>query len=360
MIQRLPRAAFNPRVHSLPISIRLGLFLLAILILNGCGEKDTGPLVELYHPPQVFDRRCDDFSANIGGELSERAESARFRLNGGEWRLLPQGKPRARVPQFVIELDGDEMNASTNRLEIEATPKRGEPEQTVVDFTYDPAPVQLPLTVDWTDPVLVTEDGHWERFQDESSQWRVRPVLGTEGYDRVLVVCGAFPGGRRLETDVIYHSDLGGKEWGFGPLPMWGGRPDLSDQRPKRGWLFSLAWFFRRYKGVGSEFSNRYAKEPAEFSTSYKSIQLQKDIKYRIIVDCFPEVDSAGNHLRYRQLLKWWLDGESEPADWIDLADTEGYALPVRDYGVAIVNYRCQADYGPFVLTPLPARAVEQ
>ena len=72
----------------------------------------------------------------------------------------------------------------------------------------------------------------------------MRSKLGDEGYDRVIVFAGAFSGARRIETDMIFRYRVETGEWGFGLLPLWGGRPDEPTFRPKRGWLFSLAWFF--------------------------------------------------------------------------------------------------------------------
>jgi hypothetical protein len=328
------------------------------LHLRAAGKRLTGRnparLVHLYHPPVRCSRRNYDFTFNLPGCLDDIVSSARYRLNGGSWRSVGQGSPRAPAPEFVIELAVLDMRPGSNRLEIEALASGRAPEIGAWEFDYDPEPPRLPLVVDWSDPILEVEDGAWERWEQPNGSCRVRPVPGQEGYDRIVVAAGAFAGGRSIETDVVYRGHTGSTEWGFGLLPLWGGTLDEPEHFPRRGWLFSLSWYFNRYRGVGCEFSMRRGVEKARFCTSYRSLPLAADRPYRICVECRPEVDAQGNHLRYRQRLKWWAADEDPPAHWIELVDTTGWPLPERDYGVALVCYECQADFGPVLINSLP------
>ncbi len=339
---------------------RLKRRLLALASLLG-GSRE--PLLRFYHRPDLISRRDGDFLCNWPGRLHPAVESAAYRLNDGPWRPVAQEPPRAHPPDFLIELAPDELRHGENRLEAVARAFARGQETAAVTFVYDPAPVAPPLRRDWTDEASAqgnfeVEDGYWQRFAGQDGRWRVRPAPGHEGYDRVLIVAGAFPGGRRVETDVVFRRHTGGKEWGFGLLPLWGGRPDEPQRRPRRGWLFALGWYFNRYRGVGLEFSERVGREPDRSIALYRSLQLQAGRPYRVIAECRPLRDPAGGHLAYRQRLKWWPADQAEPPAWLELDDVEGAALPVRDYGVALVCYGVQADFGPVAVLPLPALEV--
>jgi hypothetical protein len=187
-------------------------------------------------------------------------------------------------------------------------------------------------------------------------EWRVRPVPGSENYDRIIAVTGAFAGGRRVETDLIFRSNAFGQvTFGFGVLSLWGGHPDDPGVSPRRGWNYGLAWFFSHHKGVGIEFSYKYGNAPIQCVSSYRTLNLAINHRYFLIAECWPELDTSGRHLRYRQRMKWWGEGEPAPDEWIDLADTEGAPIPAREYSVAIIAHHCQADFGPVVVTPLEA-----
>jgi hypothetical protein len=72
-----------------------------------------------------------------------------------------------------------------------------------------------------------------------------------------------------------------------------------------------------------------------------------------LTAECVPELDEDGNHLRYRQRLKWHADGEPAPDEWIELTDTQGAPLPPGEYAVGLVTHRCQVDFGPVTVTPI-------
>jgi hypothetical protein len=339
-------------------SVRAIFVAVAAIAAAGCYSTEPGPDVTFFHAPEKFDRRSDDFTANVTGTLGSHVESARFRVNGGDWKTLPQGKKRVEPPEFAVEIDAQHLKTGSNRLEV-ATDRSEEP--VGVEFAYDPSPISLPIEVDWRTWPLVADDGYWERYESADGTWRVRPVPGYEGFDRILVVAGAFAQGRRVETDMVFrHSTaVERQEWGFGLLPLWGGRPDTERSEPlRRGWLFGISWFFNRYRGVGLEFSFRDGTLPPKFTTSFNDWVLDSDVKYRIVSEAFREVRSDGSHAAYRQRMKWWKDGEPAPERWIELVDVQGAPLPARPYGVALVTFRTQVDYGPVSILPLPDRIV--
>ncbi|HET9062149.1 MAG TPA: hypothetical protein VFO62_02565 [Candidatus Binatia bacterium] len=317
-----------------------------------CISCRSEPLVTVFHEPSHFDRRAGAFSANVTGILADEDVEATYSLNGAPARTLPQGGHRAPPPRFIVEMEGTELREGPNRLELHARSGRHE-QRLAYDFTYDPTPPKLPIELDWEHAPIMVEDGQWERFRTEAGEWRVRSKLGDEGYDRVIVFAGAFSGARRIETDMIFRYRVETGEWGFGLLPLWGGRPDEPTFRPKRGWLFSLAWFFERQRGVGNEFSQRKGEEPWSFTTAYHDLEIEPNVRYRVITETWPETDAAGAFTRYFQRMKWWPADEPEPVGWIVLADDQRLPLPEGEYGVAFVCYRSQVDIGRVRITAL-------
>jgi hypothetical protein len=343
------------RSKALRTALALATVALVALISIRVREHASQPLVTVYHEPVRFDRRSHAFSANVTGTLADENVTAVYSLNGGPDVELPQGGHRSPPPRFIVEMEADELRAGSNRLDIRAR-RGGRTQELSYEFAYDPTPPRLPIELEWKDAAIVVEDGHWERFQSDDGQWRVRSKPGDEGYDRVIVFAGAFDGARRVETDVIFRYRVDAGEWGFGLLPLWGGRPENTDFRPKRGWLFSLAWFFERQRGVGNEFSQRTGVEPPSFTTAYHDLVLEPDVRYRVITETWPERDASGAFVRYFQRMKWWPAAAPEPAGWIVLADDQRLPLPERDYGVAFVCYRSQVDIGPVRILPIDAR----
>jgi hypothetical protein len=311
--------------------------------------------VQVFDLPDSFSRRSGDLTVNISGAISKFTKEVRYRLNDGHWQKVARGAPRAPEPLFLIELEAKKLHAGTNTLTIEASAFGRPPQSYQRQFKYDPSSVSLPITRDWLNSDLEAYDGYWEKFLSDGV-WRVRPKPGFEGYDRILMVAGAFAEGRRIETDVIFrYAVVNGREYGFGVLPLWGGHPDQIGHSPRRGWSFSIVWYWSRYRGVGSEFSYKFGATPSDWVNSYRNLTLEAEVKYAIMVECWPEYDENGKHLRYAQRSKWWKWGTPEPDDWIELIDTAGAPLPSAEYGVALVAYNCQVDFGPLVAKPLPA-----
>lgn len=330
--------------------------LAAMGIARGRNGSDRSP-IQIFHAPKRFTRRAGDFTANICGMFNAVVKRARYRLNAGAWLELGQTPPRVPSPLFTIELSAAELQAGTNALEIEATAGGRQTEMKSLQFEYDPVPITLPTRIEWSDHDLDVHDGHWENVVIGGRNC-VRPIPGTENYDRIIVVCGAFAEGRRIETDLIfrYHTDAE-RPFGFGVLPLWGGRPDDPRVSPRRGWNFSLAWFYSHYSGAGSEFSYKYGGEPPVWISSYRDLTLEAGRRYFLAIEVWPEQDAAGRHARYRQRLKWWPENGRLPDEWIELSDTAGAPIPRREYGVALIAHRCQVEFGPVAITPIERSA---
>lgn len=310
------------------------------------------PLVEIHHAAETYARRSGDFTVNITGSLGPHATGAKYRLNGASWRDLRCRAPRVPPPRFTIELDAEELRSGRNSLEIEASLLGMARRLTALCFVYDPAPVVLPRVEDWSSSDLDVQDGCWETFQLDG-QRRVRPRVGHEGYDRIAVVTGAFSGGRRVETDVIFRGNGMDGPFGFGVLPLWGGRPDEENVLPRRGWNFSLAWYYSYYEAVGQEFSYKRGAEPPAWVATYRNLDLERDVRYFVIVECWPRAGETGEHAGFEQRMKWWREGEPEPGEWMALSDAAGAPLPPGEFCVALISHRSQVDFGPVTVKPL-------
>jgi hypothetical protein len=335
-----------------------GALVLGALLVFGVLEfagSAKEPVVEVYHCPELFARRFGDVTANVTGEVSRFSRGVRYRVNGGDWVELRHSRSRIPAPLFTIEIAPDQLRVGSNTLEI--TGKRfGIWEQTRdCEFDYDSSGVVLPFIEDWTDTDLDVQDGYWETLEKEGEH-RVRPVPRHEGYDRLLLVTGAFAGARRVETTIILRNHAVDKPYGFGVLPLWGGRPDRDGILPRRGWNFSLVWFYSHYGGVGQEFSYKDSSALPDWASNYRSIHLQEDVPYRVVVEAGPVRHADGSHWCYYQRMKWWVEGEPEPEEWMELTDIVGSPLPPGEFSVALVAHRSQVEYGPVRVLPVEAQ----
>lgn len=332
---------------------RLLITLLLACVGGACRLGGDPELLVVHEPPRHFDRRSHDLHANVVGELALGAD-ATYRLNESPEVPVPQGEPRSPAPRFLIEMEASNLRFGLNRLEIHA--QRDDERQTATFvFLYDPAPPRWPLELDWENAPITVGDGRWERLRGDDGQWRVRSVPGDEGWDRILMLAGGSTEGRRVEAEMIYRYRVESGDMGFGILPLWGGHPDEPGVRPRRGWLYGIAWYSERHRGVGAEFSNRRGKEPISFTNRYVDYRIEPDARYRVIAEAWPE-HRGGRFVGYRQRMKWWRAGEAEPEKWIELADDQRQPLPERDYAVAFVCYRSQVELGPVRITQIPPR----
>ncbi|MEM9948979.1 MAG: twin-arginine translocation signal domain-containing protein [Cyanobacteria bacterium P01_D01_bin.36] len=327
-------------------------------IAFGCTPQSDESLIEVLHLPQTFSRRAGELTANVSGRYNRELTQLKYRVNGSQWQTFSMGNIRMPSPLFTVEMRAEDLQSGSNTITIEATPKRGDIQALALAFNYQPNPVSLPTTVDWTQSnQLDVQDGYWETLSAEGAT-RIRPVPGYENYDRIVNVTGAFAGGRRVETELTLRSHHDKRLYGFGVIPMWGGHVDEVDISPRRGWNFAIAWYYSAYKGIGAEFSLKQGDADANWISSYRNFKHEKGVPYRIIAECVPEVDAAGNHLRYAQRIKWFAAEETEPEEWLEVTDTEGSALPEGEYAVSVVAHRCQVEFGAVTVTELKALTV--
>ena len=165
-----------------------------------------------------------------------------------------------------------------------------------------------------------------------------RPRPSRESYDRITLATGAFPVDRRIETSLIFRHhildriDKGAREFGFGILSLWGGHPgSLNSSMPRRGWKFSLAWYWSKPGGVGNEISFRDGESEPAWVGSYRGLNLVSDVQYRVVIEVRQRDDSQGQ-VYIEQRLKWWQANEEIPAVWLVTEDREGARLPAGEY----------------------------
>lgn len=312
------------------------------------------PSVEVHHPRGPVQRRAGDFGVNVCGIASGQDLKLRYTLNGGPWRDARQEKPRTPPPRFTLELPARDLNDGVNQVRIEGRDAGGRISEVFHEFEYLSGEITFPVHRTWENPELDVVDGVWETAASGSERV-ARPVAGHEDYDRLLVVTGAFAGGRRVETTLTLREIMAvGKQHGFGLLPLWGGHPDEEAPSPGRGWRFSLGWYYTHYGSVGMEFSTKEGAAKYDFLAIYRSWQPERDRPYRVVMEAWPEKDASGAHARWQQRMKWWDAAESEPEHWMELSD-ETVPLPDLEYGVALIASRCHVEFGPVRVTALSA-----
>jgi hypothetical protein len=330
----------------------------AVLLLLGYVVYWNMPLLVVEHLPERYTRRAGDLSANVTGWMPRfLVRQATFRLNGGPEAPVGQGWPRDVPPNFTIELPADQLKAGKNVLEIEAKGWLRPSVRLTREFVYVPDPIRLPLTVEWQSELLDVQDGDWETTQEGGETW-VRPRPGTEDYDRILMATGSFEGDRRIETEAIFrHHTIGrfhkgAREYGFGVLSLWGGHPDEWSHRPRRGWSFALSWYWSKPGGIGNEISYRAGEGEASWVGGYRDFEVAPDVRYRIVVEVRRLHDPRGFDY-FEQKTKWWRSGTKEPPRWMILDDRGGGTLPSGPYGIAVMAFNCQAEFGPVRVLPI-------
>ena len=333
--------------------------LVVLFVVFGAVEfvrhADT-PLVDVYHCPEVFERRWGDFTANVTGKLAPFARDVKYRVNGGDWIDVGHSRSRIPAPKFTIEIDPADLRPGPNTLEFRGKRYGVWEDSNVCEFGYDSSAVQLPVVEDWSAPDLDAQDGYWETIEADDGELRARPVPGQEDYDRILVITGAFAGARRVETSLILRDHATDKPFGFGVLPLWGGRPDRDGMLPRRGWNFSLVWYYSHYGGIGQEFSYKETSALPDWVSNYRSLEIESGVRYHIIVEAGPVANADGGHSHYYQRMKWWPEGGEEPVEWMDFTDVEGSPLPPGEFCVALVAHRSLVEYGPVRVLPLDGR----
>ncbi|MDJ0517470.1 MAG: hypothetical protein QNJ74_14865 [Trichodesmium sp. MO_231.B1] len=341
--------------------IRTATLSTVSVVIYGC-IKENQPLIEIFNSPKRFTRRHGELTANICGSLSSQVKNARYSLNEGSWVAIAQGRPRTPAPIFTIELKAEDLLEGINQLKIEAISTQEVSEIETLEFEYNSSDISLPIICDWSkeEDILDIQDGLWERYQLDN-QWRVRPKPGFEEYDRILNVTGAFPGGRRVETEMIFRRNIwwmegGFRDYGFGVLSMWGGHPDEPLFRPRRGWRFGLSLYWKPIDSLRLEFSEKYGDaQPINKYSPKQDFEPKGGMRYFVVIESLPVQDKLGNHLYYQQRTKWWQEGQREPDTWMEVDSLkEGKSMiPEGEYAVALLAHRAQVDFGAVKITPL-------
>jgi hypothetical protein len=310
------------------------------------------PLITVRHCPACFQRRAGDLTANVCGTFARHVSVAHYRLNGGKAIPLGSIQPRIPSPLFTIELAAETLRPGRNELCIEATSRFGGSASKCFSFEYDARIPTLPGDIAPEHLDLDVQDGHWEA-RPVAGGFCLGPVRGTEGYDRILNLVGTFPGAREVSVEVIFRRVLtAGKPFGFGILPLWGGRPDVSGYTPRRGWNFSSAWYYSFFGGVGMDFSYKHGDAEPEWVAAYRNLTLEAGRPYRIRCQVWPMLTETG-HTGYRQRMKWWPADAAEPGDWLELLNRPGALMPPGEYSTALIAHCCQVDFSRPHVAPL-------
>jgi hypothetical protein len=314
----------------------------------------SSPLISIVHLPEIYARRGSSLSANATARSSKRVTDIRYRVNDHPWHRIARLSTKRFVNGIVtFEMPMEELTPGRNRVRIEAdAPLRAKEQQEFV-FSYDPAPVVLPLRRAWEGEQLEAQDGYWEAVEVEG-EWRVRPKPGYEGYDRILLVTGAFSSSRRIETHMVFRHAVPTrrKEVAFGVLSLWGGHPGSWSSLPRRGWSFAMAQYWSKPGGVGSEFSHYDETSAPLWVNSYRNAPLLENVRYHMVIEVEQE-RVQGQHRLHRQRTKIWPDGQPEPDEWLVLTDEEGARIPEGEYAVALFALDCQVEFGPVLVLPL-------
>lgn len=308
--------------------------------------RSADPSIWLDRLPDQVGPRSDDLTLNVSGILGPE-QRAEWQWNEGEWSPVGQAQPRAPAPEFIIEIPADQIAAgTTNTLGLRIGRQNGETTQYEHRFN---------VGSDSTPGAMVPEphDGVWDWQPDLSA---VRPRPGHEGYDRVFILNPQISGGRHLRVKIAFdkstqrwtHRLRYGPQYGFGLVPLWGGHPDPEDVRPRRGWLYGLAWYYAREEGFGSEAANRSGGDPIEVVKQYGGWSPAAD----------SGIDAYATPVKSEQgdFLGWCLvsvlsssDGDIRPAPlFVDPA-----ILPERDYAAALIAHRTAVTFSEISWQPL-------
>lgn len=304
------------------------------------------PAIGEFSYPSVFRKRAGDLTANIVGSFSYAVVEARFSLNGGPEQKLGWQVPRVPRPLFVIELPVEQLQAGKNVVVLKTRSWTGAKSQSEFEFSYDDADVTLPISIDWTDDELDAQDGVWERLVNPAGcSVAVKP--GHERYDRILMASGAFSVEREITAEFIFHGPKDVlKPYGFGLLPLWGGRPGPDPAGPRSGWNFAIAWYYSIYSAVGMEFSYRRGTQAPDWVATYRNWDLKAGDACKVRVITTQQVQANDQAPGILQKMKWWRAGEPEPEQWMSLSDDSGCRLPEGEFAVALVAHNCSVQFG--------------
>jgi hypothetical protein len=307
------------------------------------------PRVEVFHLLKTYPARSGALTINVTGQITpiESAKTVRYRLNDGQWQIVPQEGPRTPPPTFTIEIPPESLKSGENCLYFNVQQVQTPQNDNLACFHYQASALRPEQTdeIDWNTQPLDVQDGRWQVI-NRSNGSMVRPVPGFEGYDRILNITGAFSGGRRVEATMVFEAATQlGKPFGFGVLPLWGGHPDETGYFPRRGWAYGLAWYYSLQNGVGAEIASKYAQEPFQSTYTYRSYAITPGSRYRLITEALPMHTSSGEYQGYAVRMKWWRGGETEPKSWMSINEYAAQYLPEQNYAVALLAHRSQVEF---------------
>ncbi len=301
--------------------------------------------------PTAIELKTGDLTANFTGRkglVGLMVQDIAFRANQGEWHRFMPESPRVNARDILVEVPAAQLRAGANSVDVALTSYLGQRRQVQLMFDYDPRPVDLPLVRSWDKAIPEIQDGRWERVQTDLG-WRLRPVPGAEGYDRLVLASPPFTQGRRGSVDVTFLESTGAL-FGFGLIPLWGGHNDPEALSPRRGWEYGIAWYYSHKKGgFGVEVSQKYGSEKHRTSKRYQKADPVPGETYRLIAEAWPEKDASGRLLTYHLRMKWSHPASGAESDWIGMTDAK---VPLQDkpYAVALVAHRVQAEFGPVTI----------
>lgn len=327
------------------------------------GDFSQGkPGVKILHMPAQYVARSGHLTVNITGEITgarrDKKTAIQYQLNDGDWITIPQDELRAPPPNFTIELHPQQLKQGKNCLsfstdEVELPPRddavtdNSSEKQNAGCFDYG-----VQTQYDWTRGALEVQDGHWEKVSRDGIDL-LRPAIGYEGYDKIVLLSEPFSGSRRITARMKFIERQGKyKPYGFGILALWGGHPDEMDVFPRRGWAYGLAWYYSLAKGVGAEIATKYADQPFFQTRSYRSYDVTNNAFYHVIVEAIAATPANEN---YQLRMKWWAEGDEQPEGWLHIDEAAGKRLPNQAYAVAALAHRAQVEFYDIDITRLDA-----
>lgn len=298
------------------------------------------------HLPLRFTRRSGDLTANITGRIQGDVE-LHYQVNEGAWHTWKPMQPQSpRTPPgfFTIELLPEQLVEGANRIRF--SDGQHEVRRT---FIYDSTKPSLPQRTTWLNSEnLDVQDGAWE-FVPSVEANRVRPVPGTEAYDRINLASGAFSGARRVSCELLFFgSTHRGKPYGFGFLPLWGGHVESDPEiQPRRGWRFGIAWFYSNWNGFGVEFSEKRGGNRPRSIDARTPVKTQQPSAWHLVSEAPPSPTGWRLDLRLKSL------DQPKFAAAVTLQDDQGIMSLADEYAVALVAHRSAVEFGPVDIAPL-------
>ena len=337
-----------------------GVVLLLVLV-GGVFVAPTSSYARLDPVPQAFDRLEGELTINLSGKRSALVSTVSYRLEGEpEWQQIDKDSPRSAGRELVFELDPDTLSPGAHTLEVRVQTRFGTARYLSQDFDVEAAPeVPARTTITWDPSDLEAQDGAWDVAPTPAGQtgtW-VRPKPGREGYDRILLATPPFVGARRVTTQFVFDERVGSNpRHGVGVLPLWGGHPDSEQVRPRRGWLYGLAWWYSEYPGFGAEFAHKIGGGDIASDTTSNSEALLAGVVYTMITEAVPVIQPDGSEV-FELRMKWATSEDGEPLDAMDwilvTRDPEGDVPVGSSYAVAVLAHRAKARFGPVTVERL-------